>query len=594
MSDAKLKEELTKDLARIQNEPDPAVRSAKMFAILSKPPFCNSHEDFAKMFLKIVDKAGDLVWFSYNRAQQRLSHILEKQAKAMRPRRVVVPKARQEGVSTFSEGIIFEETATSPNKTGLIIAHKRDSSAHIFNMSRRFVQNLPYKLPMKYSSKKEIVWAEPHNSSIIIDSAENRDAGRSLTPQLVHCSEVAYWPDAVRTMSGFLPGVPKNPASLVILESTGNGIGDWFHETCMAAEAGKSQFELCFLPWFDHEEYTMEVPEDLTWQSMDLSAEEQLLREQHHLTKGQIQWRRWMILEMGGNLDKFHQEYPATLLECFLATGRPVFRSGRVADTMTAAEKPIARASIALEGGVPKYEEQIGGPLAVWEEPRSGGDYVIGVDPGWGFATSDNSVACVLDASTGNQVAELSGKWDSKVFATMCVALGHHYNNAFMAVEVNNHGLFVIDVIREMGYWNLMRRTTYEPSTQKEVNKVGWQTSVKTRPVLVDYAVQMFHAEDAPRVHSQTLLKQMSEFQFGDDGIPKVPPSKHDDELLAWMIALQAFKWHIQSRDTSVSKKYTGEDSWAWKSLDKRIRDTEREKKRVSRQDLAYRVKRRW
>lgn len=595
MTDAQIKAELLEDLERARQEPDANIRSAKMFAILSKPPFCNTQEEFARMFLKIITKEGEMDWLQYNRPQLRLDSVLRKQAAEGRPRRVAVPKARQEGVSTYSESVIFKEAATNANRMGLIIAHKKDSSIHIFNMSRRFHQNMPYKMPTDYSSRREIVWSAPHNSNIVIDSAENRDAGRSLTPQLVHCSEVAFWPDAVRTMSGFLPAVPKTPSSLVILESTGNGVGDWFHETCISAEKGDSAFELCFLAWYEDEGYTMPVPRDLTWKQMDLSAEEVVLREVHSLTKGQIQWRRWMIREMGNNMDKFMQEYPATLQECFLSTGRPVFRPGRVVSAIEEAEKPLFRGSIDMLEGVPRVSETLGGALAVWETPREGGQYVIGVDPAWGYATSDNSVACVLDAGTGDQVAELSGKWDSKEFAHMCLAMGAWYNTAFMAIEVNNHGLFVIDVIRESGYWNLMHRTTYEPQTMKPTTKVGWQTSVKTRPVLVDYAVQMFHDEQAPRVHSPALMKQMSEFQFQDDGIPCVPSSKHDDELLAWMIALQAYKHHIEGMHlTSGKKVYTGEDAWVWNAMDKRIKKTEREKRKTMGPDTAAWMRRKW
>lgn len=571
-------------IIQAQEEKDPKVRAGKLYSILAGPPYCKTFSKYAKSFLKITDKEAVMRWFELNRPQRRIMAKLIRQQRAGRPRRIVVPKARQEGVSTFAEGLIFGEASTIPNTTGMVMAHKLDSSIHLFGMTKRFYDNLDFRPPTKYSTRKEIVFAPPLNSRILIESAEDRDAGRGQTPQLVHCSEVAFWPDARETMSGFLPGVPKTKRSLVILESTGNGVGGWFYDTAVRASQGQSQFELCFLPWHAMTEYRMPVSPRVTWRSMDLSPEEQILKDEHHLSMEQIQWRRWMIMEMNGDMVKFSQEYPATLDECFQSHGSPVFRHKPIQDMMKAAvqDPPMFVGSMVYEGGRPILKDDTRGNLKLWEMPRANARYVMGVDCGMGYASSDLSTISVLDAATGAQVAAYAGRVDPNEFGKLCVWMGWTFNTAFMAIEANNHGVFVLDVVRSIGYYNLLNRKTYEPTVHQFVEKAGWATTVKTKPPLIDYAAQMLHGDPPVLVRDTDLLREMSRFQYDENGDPCVPKGEQDDRLFAWMIALQAYKFQANSSGHIERRpEYTGPDAWVWRNLDSRIRAADAMKRRT-------------
>jgi hypothetical protein len=70
--------------------------------------------------------------------------------------------------------------------------------------------------------------------------------GRGLGAQALHCSEVAYWPDAAGTLLSLRQTVADEPNTFVILESTANGIGDVLHEEWERAVSGESGYIALF------------------------------------------------------------------------------------------------------------------------------------------------------------------------------------------------------------------------------------------------------------------------------------------------------------------------------------------------------------
>jgi len=78
-------------------------------------------------------------------------------------------------------------------------------------------------------------------------SAGDRNAGRGLTVQNLHCSELARWPgDPGETLAGLRAAMA--PEAELILESTPDGVGGCFHEEWLKAdEAGMVRH---FFPWW--------------------------------------------------------------------------------------------------------------------------------------------------------------------------------------------------------------------------------------------------------------------------------------------------------------------------------------------------------
>src|SRR5262249_59037905 len=93
------------------------------------------------------------------------------------------------------------------------------------------------------------------DSGYKVGTAGTKAVGRSSTIQLFHGSEVAFWPFADTHAAGILQAVPNEDNTEIILESTANGIGNFFHQAWRDAEAGKNDYIAIFVPWFWQEEY---------------------------------------------------------------------------------------------------------------------------------------------------------------------------------------------------------------------------------------------------------------------------------------------------------------------------------------------------
>ena len=196
---------------------------------------------YMENFLKIRDKKSNLISFTANNAQRKFNEIVDADTKNKKPHRYIILKARQLGMSTFTEGYIFHDTITRPLVNSLIIAHEEKATTNLFNMSKLFYDELPMALkPMtKYNNGKELIFENPTNdaeeklrnpglrSKITLATAGTSDTGRSGTFHNVHVSEIAFFPNPENTMLALMQCVPDEPNTFVCLESTANGIGGY-------------------------------------------------------------------------------------------------------------------------------------------------------------------------------------------------------------------------------------------------------------------------------------------------------------------------------------------------------------------------------
>lgn len=91
------------------------------------------------------------------------------------------------------------------------------------------------------SNAKELYFSDI-DSGYKVGTAGTKGVGRSSTIQYFHGSEVAFWPHAETHAAGVLQAIPKEPGTEIILESTANGIGNYFHKMWREAERGESEY----------------------------------------------------------------------------------------------------------------------------------------------------------------------------------------------------------------------------------------------------------------------------------------------------------------------------------------------------------------
>lgn len=153
---------------------------------------------YIEQFLQIRTKSAEVVPLRLNAPQQKLYAALAAQARAGKPLRAIVLKARQMGFSTLTEAMIFKRTATRKNVRSGIVAHDEDATNNLYRMTKLFYERLPEPMqPQRRAlNARELVFndAEGHglNSSIRVMTAGGKGVGRSETFQNLHLSEVAF------------------------------------------------------------------------------------------------------------------------------------------------------------------------------------------------------------------------------------------------------------------------------------------------------------------------------------------------------------------------------------------------------------------
>lgn len=280
---------------------------------------------YAKHFLKIRTKSGAIKPFIFNPAQLYLHSRLEDQIKQIRKVRALILKGRQQGCSTYVGGRFYHKTSHHRGIRTFILTHEQEATQNLFDMVDRYhsLMHPEFKPKVGASNRKELAF-DDLDSGYRVGTAGSRGVGRSSTIQLFHGSEVAFWPHADEHASGILQAVPNQPGTEVILESTANGMGNFYHKQWRQAVAGQSDYIGIFIPWYWQHEYC-----DYEVDHLDLEDEELEYMELYNLSMGQMAWRRAKIVELGDPL-LFKQEYPATPEEAFQTTGVESFISNEL------------------------------------------------------------------------------------------------------------------------------------------------------------------------------------------------------------------------------------------------------------------------
>jgi hypothetical protein len=135
------------------------------------------------------------------------ANVAQREFEARRGSRNIVLKARQMGLTTWASARFFLRTITRPGTLTLQVAHTQESAEEIFRIVHRFLDCLPEELrdgPLRTSraNARQIVFPEMDAQYRVVSAGE-KNAGRGLTVQNLHCSELARWPgDPAETLAG--------------------------------------------------------------------------------------------------------------------------------------------------------------------------------------------------------------------------------------------------------------------------------------------------------------------------------------------------------------------------------------------------------
>lgn len=528
--------------------------------------------------LWIKDKDASVVRFVPNLAQRLLiDRILDLLAQGV-PIRLIVLKARQMGLSTAIEAVIYWWTSTHKNITSMIVGHEETSSKNLYNMFKRYYDNCNpiFKPSRKYDTKTDLSFAKEDsdgnqvglNSVIKTATARNTAVGRSDTIQILHGSEIGEWDNGEELVASLLQTVPVRPKTMIFLESTANGRGNFFYKQWTRSVKGETVFEPFFFPWWLHEDYQMEgVIEKYTEEELDIIEimKEGIKIGDNIYTVPESDWmpklsfRRYKEREFAATPEKLYQEYPSTAHEAFIASGQTVFNIKALAHMEKQCLPDFADLRYELvqseDRTIMAVPSEKHAPLKIWKLPERGSVYVIGADVAEGVKGGDYSVADVIDTSNMETVARFRGLIDPDQFGHMLDRLGRFYNFALMGVEINNHGLAVVQRLRDLFYTNLYRREKgIDERFETATSKLGWKTDMRTKPLAIDYLAEAIR--DGYLIeHDIVFVEEAFSYVRDDNGRTNAEIGSHDDTIMAKAIALQLFEWSSSNKaDLKVVK----------------------------------------
>lgn len=434
----------------------------------------------------------------------------------------IVLKARQLGLTTWAAARFFLKTITNPGTLTLEVAHTQEAAEEIFRIVHRFLNWLPDELragPLRTSraNVRQLVFPELDSQYRVV-SAGDRNAGRGLTVQNLHCSELARWPgNPAEILAGLRAAMA--PGAELIVESTPDGVGGCFHEEWRkASESGVVRH---FFPWWMERRYrTVAVDEG------SLTDEERELGARRGLDLEQIGYRRMVHADFRGLA---RQEYAEDEESCFRASGESVFELSAIEDRLLTAPEPA--------------EKRYNGALEIWLPPVKGKQYLVAVDPAGGGSEGDYSAAEVVEIETGLQCAEFAGHVGGLELARLMVELASDYNGAWLVVERNNHGSGVLAHLETGCKYGRV----YEQG-----GAGGWLTSSLSRPAILG-RLDAALADEPERFMSKKLLGECRSFVRLPNGRTGARAGTHDDRVMAMAIGLGA-RAELLGRNTAGLK----------------------------------------
>jgi hypothetical protein len=531
----------------------------------------------------VQNKKNELVYFKLNEAQVILEEIWADIEKAGRRIRLFCLKGRKQGISTWFESrghwmIVGKGKYRKNDKGGVdylgptkntnmsIIAHDPPTTETLFGICKRLEENLhpEFVFPKAKNNEHIILYKDdkdPKNpasldSSIVVGTANTQDFGSGMTLTISHRSELAKWPaENVKSLLLSLDNaLPDHKNTAVLNESTAKGVGGEFHHGFVGCRyiyevfqdknqvAGwkmeintdvneNNEYSRIFIPWFVTKEYARPPLADFK-----LTLEEKGWKEKYNLSDEQIQWYRWCLYNnCSGDKSLRAQEFPNCWQEAFISSGEPAFDTETILRLKDLCEPPIARYDCLISNG--QFISKADGAFKVWKEPDLKSNYVISADVSEGLAHGDFHSADVLEHDTGEQVAHYHGKMEPWEFASLLIAIGKRYNEAWLVPEKNNHGQQVIQELLKADYPNIYMEMIEEPPA-KPRKRFGWVTTGsgdRKKQALIDNGKKII-SEGNPGINDPLTYEEMLNFKRQADGKERADNGTFDDAVMSWLI----------------------------------------------------------
>lgn len=489
------------------------------------------------------------------------------------------------------------------NWHSVVVADIEEQARNINGMYSRFAREYPKAMgelvlvPYERSSKSRVI--QGRDCIMSIGSAQKPDNLRSHDLAMCHLSEVGFFKDTPQRspedlVQSIRAAVADVPYSLIVLESTAKGVGNFFHREWLSAKSHEGGYEPLFVAWFEIEIYQKEVKNKeqfIDWIFSNSYA--QFLWNQGATIEG-INW--YFDLKKRENYSDWmmQSEFPSTDTEAFISTGSRVFAPDYVKSARKTCIPPsytgdISGASIKGKDALKDiiFQENIMGLLLIWALPDTeeaiSDRYVVTVDIGGRTKDADYSVIKVFDrywqkdGGKPEVVACFRGHYDQDLIAWKAAQIAQFYNKALLIIESNSldrdemegsEGMHFFTVLDELVkyYKNLYARTDPEKIRLGLPMKYGFHTDMSTKPMVIDELNGALR-EEAYIERDMRACDEMDCYEVKPNGKYGATEGTHDDLVMATAIGVWAcFKYmavpKLVVRDSrSYSKRIISEAS---------------------------------
>lgn len=282
-----------------------------------------------------------------NDGQLLLWNAMIEQAFDQLPIRVIVPKARRQGVSTAIDVTIDHLCFHYRDRKALIVAHETSSASAIFETvlqsHAKYLSQFKNQHVSWQSLPKTKIDYEATGSVFRVGTAMGRFKGSGGTLSYLHISELAKYDQTSgqdkKAMRSLLNSVTKDdPATIIAIESTGQGPTGEFYRRVKAAfsdsrvddeadhdDETETNFRGVFLPWTLDKmcvSKSKKIPKAFDKFKPKPDGYELRLIKEFNVTPTQLMWRREELKEEGftnysENPAEWAWEWPNEWTDCF-------------------------------------------------------------------------------------------------------------------------------------------------------------------------------------------------------------------------------------------------------------------------------------
>lgn len=499
---------------------------------------------WARTCYRILDKFGNVVPLQLNGAQRTIELAEREELKTKGRAQIYVLKGRQSGVTTHQQAKSLHTAWAVRGAVCLTLAHERDATDKIFEITRRAIENFPDDLlPEMGAARTREVSFPQRDTSFYTGTAGAARAGHGLTLYRFHGSEFALWDDPRKTLKGVLPALER-PGTTVILETTAEMYEDEAHLFYRESRDGLNNFRAVFLPWWECDptlyRIELEEPDELG----KLSDEEQTLVDVHGLYLEEVKWRRSKIRDLGKA--DFLQQYPEDDETCWLAPGALFYDSELLKDLKARAQRAgvtRGRSDLPLE---------IKDRLEIYSSLEPLGDddrCIIGADTAEGGGDRNAAVArrmrnwrlCAQFADNKIEPREFAGVLD-KMGRLLSDSKGRP---ALLVVERNLHGITVLRHLRDdfnypieyIYHRQRLDSSETDPREMTQSDRMGWHTNAESKPLLLDGGRDLLNAARDKLASPPSEAAINDAFGIRRDRTGRINTNGRDvfvSELLAW------------------------------------------------------------